>query len=166
MQIYSCDNYFILGVRSLIEKLNISDTSGMIVFDAGSEYVYIFHGDKLRHADINDSFSALVYCSHAFLGKNATLNAYASRLQASREKDFDDETTAILTRREEMIIKALYTVSNRKHLAEMFSISEKTVSAHTIRGLHKLGVKNTNTLHRILQSWQAVLPAILPGSQL
>jgi len=77
VQIYSCDNYFILGVRSLIEKLDISNSSGMIVFDAGSEYVYIFHGDKLRHADINDSFSALVYCSHAFLSKNATLNAYS-----------------------------------------------------------------------------------------
>lgn len=166
MQIYSYDNYFILGVRSLIEKLNISDTSGMIVFDAGSEYVYIFHGDKLRHADINDSFSALVYCSHAFLGKNATLKAYASRLHTSLEKDLDNETMAILTCREEMIIKALYKVSNRKHLAQMFSISEKTVSSHTIRGLNKLGVKNTNTLHRILQAWEAVLPAILPDSQL
>lgn len=164
MQIYSYDNYFILGVRSLIEKLNISDASGMIVFDAGSEYVYIFHGDKLRHADINDSFSALVYCSHAFLGKNATLKAYASRLQTSLEKDLDDETMAILTCREEMVIKELYKVPNRKHLAQMFSISEKTVSSHTIRGLHKLGVKNTNTLHCILQAWETVLPAILPDT--
>lgn len=164
MQIYSYDNYFILGVRSLIEKLNISDSSRMIVFDAGSEYVYIFHGDKLRHADITDSFSALVYCSHALLGKNATLYAYASRLQASLEKDLDDEAMAILTRREEMIIKELYKVSNRKHLAQMFSISEKTVSSLTKRGLHKLGVKNANTLHSILQAWEAVLPEILPDS--
>ncbi|QIU89161.1 LuxR C-terminal-related transcriptional regulator [Yokenella regensburgei] len=166
MQIYSCDNYFILGVRSLIETLNINDVSGMIVFDTGSECVYIFHGDKLRHADINDPFSALVYCRGSLLGKNATLKAYTCRLQASIEKNLDDERMAVLTRREEMIIKALYKVSNRKRLAKMFSISEKTVSAHTIRGLNKIGVKNTNALHRILQAWQTVLPAILPDSQL
>lgn len=166
MQIYSCDNYFILGIRSLIEKFNISDTFGMIVFDAGSECVYIFHGDKLRHVGINDSFSALVYCSHSLLGKNATLKAYANRLKASLEKDLPNETMANLTRREEMVIKELYKVSNRKHLAQMFGISEKTISSHTIGGLRKLGVKNTTTLHRILQAWQAVLPTILPDSQL
>lgn len=138
----------------------------MIVFDAGSGYVTIFHGDKLRHADSNDSFSDLVYCSHSLLGKNATLKAYTGRLQVSLEKDLDDETMAILTRRDEMIIKELYKVSSRKHPAQIFSISEKTVSVLTIRGLHKPGVKNTNTLHRILQDWQAVLLAIFPDSQL
>lgn len=162
MQIFSCDNYFILGVRSLIETLDISDTSGMVVFDLGCQCVYIFNNEQLRLTGINDSFNALLYCINFLLPRNSILEVYYEGLKEYRKKEFLNATTTPLTLREEEVMKELCSEPNPKIIARKFNISEKTVSAHKIKGLRKLGVKNTITLHAILQAWNEVLPVIHP----
>lgn len=132
------------------------------MLDAGSECVYIFNADNLRLAEINDSFSALVYCSHALLGRNSPLGLYGDRLMESCKEPSCKATNASLTHREKMVIKALCSVSNPKHLASELNISEKTVSTHKIRGLQKLGVKNTIKLYSVLLAWDAAFPEICP----
>ncbi len=162
MQIISCDNYFILGIQSLIVKLNIGDTSGRVIFDSGNGGVYILNLEKLRRLKISDPLSALVLCGHSLLSRNATLDMFDKKL---RSKNFKDITVIPLTRRERLVIKDLCNVSNQKNLARRLDISDKTVSAHKKNGLRKLGVKNTMMLHSTLKAWREILQTINPNTQ-
>jgi len=159
VQIISCDQYFILGVQSLIKELNFSETSRKVIFDAGCHCVYILNHDKLRR-EVKDSFSALVHFSRFILPRNSTLEAYSEHLNENCKKDLLNVNVIPITIREIMVIKGLCRVPNPRDIARELNISEKTVSGHKINGLRKLGVKNTITLHFVLQSWQEILPVI------
>lgn len=161
MKVISRDVFFILGVKSLVESLNIPDTSGMVVFDSGGGNVYIFNGERLKREGINDPLKAMVRCGQYFFSRNALLEEYIRRLS---RRGIAEDMIVQLSWREEMVINALCKMVAPKNLAKKLNITDTTVSGYKQNGLRKLGFKNIITLHTVLQSWREMLQVIYQTS--
>lgn len=163
MKVISRDVFFILGVKSLVESFNISDASGMVVFDSGGGNVYIFNGEGLRREEINDPIKAMVHCGQSCFSRSALLEEYIKRLC---RRGLSEDTIVQLSWREEMVINALCKMAAPKSLAKKLNITDATVSGYKQKALRKLGLKNIVMLHTVLQSWREMLQVIYQKSHL
>jgi hypothetical protein len=160
VQIISCDNYFILGVKLLNKEMNICPRQGTIIFDSGSQCVYLLYEDGAAVKKLNDPFSALVHCRHSYLYRNSSLAEFRAWLKDSSQNDSQKACQERLTFNEERVVKAVCHVSSQKTMARMLNVSDKTISAHKKSGLRKLGIKNAITLHSIWLAWDAAWPLL------
>ncbi|MDX6019568.1 hypothetical protein SIL08_04570 [Scandinavium sp. V105_16] len=157
MKIISRDNCFISAMACITKQVPISNADDLVIFDAGQHYVYIFHSSALQKYRISDPYRALMYCCDYRIVRDAPINEYIQCLLAEEIKT---KSSSRLSRKDEWIIKILFCEPDADELRERLCINRKTFSAHKVKALRKLGVKNVNFLHSLLQAWKEHWPSI------
>ncbi|KLG05277.1 LuxR family transcriptional regulator [Enterobacter cloacae subsp. cloacae] len=142
MQIFSEDSFFILGLNSLLIKLNISAPENLIFFDTGQDYIYVFDDDEAKQFLYFDPISMFIFCRRTLMDRSAGLNIFSRQFSGWRFKRKKRRTPTSLTASELLIIKKIFLGMSHKYIATQLHISEKTVSAHKLNALRKLRIKN------------------------
>lgn len=157
VKIISRDNYFISAMACITKQVPIFNADDLIIFDAGQHYVYIFHSSELQKYKITDPYRALLCCCNYRIVRDAPVNEYIQCLLA---EDINTKLSPRLSRRDEWVIKIFFCEPDADELRERLCINRKTFSAHKVKALRKLGVKNVNFLHSLLQAWKEHWPDI------
>ena len=157
VKIISKDNYFISAMESLTKQISIINADDLIVFDAGQHYVYIFYASELQKYRISDPYRAMLYCCDYRIARDASINEYIKCLSTQR---INKTLSLRLSPKDEWVIKIMFGEPNEDELKVLMCINRKTFSAHKVNALRKLGARNINLLHSLIQAWKEYWPCI------
>lgn len=160
MTIISDDNFFILGIHSIFQNSHTEEPPELIIFDTGGTYVYLFDSSELNKEEMEDSFSAFIYCQKFFHRRDIIINDFRYLLRPRRKLCDPTSPHQTLTKSELWIIKAISQELSTRYIANHFNISEKTISSHKISALKKLSIKNVGIFNSALSAWNAHWPEL------
>jgi len=153
MQIYSEDAFFILGLKSLLEELDIPEPKKLIFFDTGETYIYVLDDNDLQKLIYSDPISAFIICRHAIMHRAVGLNICSRLFSGWRFGRTKRRIPGALSTREALIIRKICIGISQKRIATQLHISEKTVSIHKINALRKLRIKNVAIFFNEYVAW-------------
>ncbi|MBS1203481.1 MAG: putative LuxR-family transcriptional regulator [Proteobacteria bacterium] len=156
MQIFSEDAFFILGVKSLLAKLDISEPEKLILFDTGQDYIYVLDDDEAKQLIYADPISAFILCRRILMHRATELNIFSRLFNGWRFGRSRRRTQTELTTSEALIIRKVCLGISQKHIATQLHISEKTVSAHKLSALRKLRIKNVAIFFTEYIAWYSL----------
>ncbi|SCC69166.1 helix-turn-helix domain-containing protein [Kosakonia oryziphila] len=153
MQLFSEDAFFILGFKSLLVKINISEPESLILFDTGQDYIYVLDNNEIKHFIYSDPISAFILCRRTLMHRATELSIFSRLLCGWRFGRSRRRIPTTLTTSEALIIRMICLGISQKHIATQLHISEKTVSAHKLNALRKLRIKNVATFFTEYVAW-------------
>lgn len=160
MILVSNDRFFVNGIQLLASEYRSLNDPELMILDFSS-FIYIINAKWYYRQRFESPLTALQYCNKFLYLKSIKLNTFLKVVNANKKKNnvflLRNITTTELT-----IIKSICNGVAQNVIAGQLSRSIKTINAHKMRALYKLGVDDIRTFYHLLNLWECLWPTLRP----